>query len=69
MLKFCETDDYGRSASAVCLQKQGVKWALAGRNKQKMESIRHNLASIDPTVEVAILHVQTVTLRATPFKK
>ena len=64
----CETDDYNRLASAVCLQKQGVKWALAGRNKQKMESIRQNLAKIDPTVKVAFLHMQEVILRATPSK-
>ena len=36
-------------------QKQGVKWALAGRNKQKLEGIRENLCKIDPSVKVSPL--------------
>jgi len=32
-------------------QKQGVKWALAGRNRQKLEGIREGLCKIDPTVK------------------
>lgn len=32
-------------------QKQGVKWALAGRNRQKLESIRDKLCKIDPSVK------------------
>lgn len=39
--------------SALCpLQKQGVKWAIAGRNQKKLESVREELAKIDPSVKV-----------------
>ena len=42
----------------LLLQKAGVKWAMAGRNKQKLENIRQSLCKIDASVKVRDMRVQ-----------
>lgn len=37
---------------SINLQKAGVKWAMGGRNKQKLENVRQNLCKIDSTIKV-----------------
>ena len=36
-----------------CLQKQGINWALAGRNQKKLDSVKDELRKIDPSVKVS----------------
>lgn len=47
-------DLWGKVSSKPAVQGKGVRWAIAGRNQGKLERVRKDLESIEPSVKVLL---------------